>query len=92
MSKLTLSFKGRVLRVFPLQQGVTFIGNDPACLIHIDSLAVEPKHARIEVQGQDAILFDMSGEEGTFVHQEKISEYKLKDSCKSSMARIWARL
>ncbi|MEJ2391868.1 MAG: FHA domain-containing protein [Gammaproteobacteria bacterium] len=80
MSKLTLSFKGRVLRVFPLQQGVTFIGNDPACLIHIDSLAVEPKHARIEVQGQDAILFDMSGEEGTFVNQEKISEYKLKDN------------
>lgn len=80
MSKLTLSFKGRVLRVFPLQQGATLIGSDPACPIHIDSLAVEPKHARIEVHGQDAILFDTNTQEGTFVNQEKISEHKLKDN------------
>lgn len=80
MSKLTLSFKGRVLRVFPLQQGATFIGNDPACPIHIDSLAIEPKHARIEVHGQDAILFDMDTEDGTFVNQNKITEHKLKDN------------
>lgn len=80
MSKLTLSFKGRVLRVFPLQQGATFIGSDPTCPVHIDSLAVEPKHARIEVHGQDAILFDMNTAEGTFINQEKISEHKLKDN------------
>lgn len=80
MSKLTLSFKGRVLRVFPLPQGATLIGSDPACPVHIDSLAVEPKHARIEVHGQDAILFDMDSKEGTFVNQDKISEHKLKDN------------
>lgn len=80
MSKLTLSFKGRVLRVFPLPQGATGIGSDPACPVHIDSLAVEPKHARIEVHGQDAILFDMNSKEGTFVNQEKITEHKLKDN------------
>lgn len=80
MSKLTLSFKGRALRVFPLQQGATYIGSDPACAVHIDSLAVEPKHARIEVHGQDAILFDLNTKEGTFINQEKISEYKLKDN------------
>jgi pSer/pThr/pTyr-binding forkhead associated (FHA) protein len=80
VSKLTLSFKGRVLRVFPLQQGATYIGSDPACSIHIDSLAVEAKHARIEVHGQDAILFDMNSQEGTFVGQEKITEHKLKDN------------
>ena len=80
MSKLTLSFKGRVLRVFPLQQGATYIGSDPKCHVHIDSLAVEPKHARIEVHGQDAILFDMNTSEGTFVNQEKISEHKLMDN------------
>lgn len=80
MSKLTLSFKGRVLRVFPLQQGATYIGSDPACAIHIDSLAIEPKHARIEVHGQDAILFDLNTAEGTFVNQEKITEHKLTDN------------
>jgi len=80
VSKLTLSFKGRVLKIFPLPQGATVIGSDPACPIHIDSLAVEPRHARIEVHGQDAILFDMNSQDGTFVNQEKISEHKLKNN------------
>jgi len=80
VSKLTLSFKGRVLRIFPLPQGATVIGSDPACPVHIDSLAVEAKHARIEVHGQDAILFDMNTTDGTFVNNEKISEHKLKDN------------
>jgi len=80
VSKLTLSFKGRVLKVFSLPQGATVIGSDPACPVHIDSLAVEPRHARIEVHGQDAILFDMNSKDGTFVNQEKISEHKLKNN------------
>jgi len=80
VSKLTLSFKGRVLRVFPLPQGATVIGSDPACPVHIDSLAVEPKHARIEVHGQDALLFDIETTDGTFVNNEKITEHKLKDN------------
>jgi len=80
VSKLTLSFKGRVLKVFPLPQGATVIGSDPACPVHIDSLAVESRHARIEVHGQDAILFDMNSKDGTFVNQEKISEHKLKNN------------
>jgi pSer/pThr/pTyr-binding forkhead associated (FHA) protein len=80
VSKLTLSFKGRVLRIFPLQQGATYIGSDPECAVHIDSLAVEPKHARVEVHGQDAILFDLNTAEGTFINQEKITEHKLKDN------------
>ena len=80
MSKLTLSFKGRVLRVFPLPQGATYIGSDPGCAIHIDSLALEPKHARIETHGQDAIIFDLKSKEGTFVNQEKVVEHKLKDN------------
>lgn len=79
MSKLTLSFKGRVLRIFPLQQGVTLIGSSPECKVHIDSLAVEPQHARIETHGQDAILFDLSSTDGTFVGNQKVSEHKLKD-------------
>jgi len=78
VSKLTLSFKGRVLKVFPLPQGATVIGSDPVCPVHIDSLAVDARHARIEVHGQDAILFDMNSKDGTYVNQEKISEHKLK--------------
>lgn len=79
MSKLTLSFKGKVLRVYPLQQGVMEIGSDDSCAIHIDSLAVAPKHARIETQGSDSVLFDQESEEGTFINQTAITEHTLKD-------------
>jgi len=79
VSKLTLSFKSKVLRVFPLQQGIMEIGSDPSCLIHIDSLAVKDKHARIETHGHDSILFDLKTDDGTFVNQNRISEHKLAD-------------
>jgi pSer/pThr/pTyr-binding forkhead associated (FHA) protein len=55
------------------------IGSDPGCLIHIDSLAVKDKHARIETHGHDSILFDLKTDDGTFVNQNRISEHKLAD-------------
>ena len=79
MSKLTLTFKGRELRVIHLTQGSMLIGSDPGCKIHIDNLAVEPNHARLETHGDDTILFDLKSAEGTYVNQERISEHKLKD-------------
>lgn len=79
MSKLTLSFKGKVLRVYPLHQGVMVIGSDESCEIHIDSLAVEPKHARIETHGSDSILFDQKSEEGIYLNQTRLTEHKLVD-------------
>ena len=77
MSRLTLSFKSKVLRVYPLQQGPMEIGSDESCTVHIDSLAVEPKHARIETHGADSIVFDLNTESGTFVNQERVQEQKL---------------
>jgi len=49
MPKLTLSFKGRLLDVFHLDEGATLIGRDESCQISIDSLAVAPVHARIDL-------------------------------------------
>ncbi len=46
MAKLTLSFKDRIMKVFTLPQGDCLAGRDPDCDIHIDSLAVQPRHAR----------------------------------------------
>lgn len=51
MPKLTLSFKGRLLDVFHLDEGQTFIGRDEDCQITIDSLAVAPRHALITLDG-----------------------------------------
>lgn len=47
MAKLTLSFKGRGLKVFTLDDGDHLIGRDPQCSIVIDNLAVQPQHARL---------------------------------------------
>ena len=72
MSKLTLSFKGKVLKVFPVLKGSMVIGSDPSCTIMIDSLAVQPKHAQIETVNTDSVIRDLDTEEGTFIGQSRI--------------------
>ena len=47
MARLTLSFKDRKLKVFTLDPAGCLVGRDPDCDIVIDSLAVQPQHARI---------------------------------------------
>lgn len=79
MSKLTLSFKGQVLKLFPIQHGNIVIGSDPSCDIHIDSLAVEPQHAQIDTEQQTSRLKALSQENGTFINQAKIDTHQLAD-------------
>ncbi len=79
MSKLTLSFKGTVLRVFPVLKGSMHIGNEPKCTLHIDSLAIQPKHARIDTQGDTSVLVDLDTQAGTFINNVRISKQMLKD-------------
>lgn len=62
VAKLTLSFKDRKLKVFTLQPGDCLIGRDPACDIVIDSLAVEPQHARVRLLDKDCVIEPVSGE------------------------------
>ncbi len=79
MSKLTLSFKGKQLKIYPVTQGSLTIGSDPGCDIVIDSLAVSPQHARLDTHGNESTLVALDKNEGTFVHQDQIQERKLND-------------
>ncbi len=79
MSKLTLSFKGTVLRVFPVLKGSMLIGNDPKCTLHIDSLAILPEHARLDTQGDTSVLVDLETQAGTFINNVSIKKQMLKD-------------
>jgi len=79
LSKLTLSFKGTVLRVFPVLKGSMLIGSDPKCKIHIDSLALQPQHARLDTQGDTSVLVDLETETGTFINNQRINKQMLKD-------------
>ncbi|MCW8828876.1 MAG: FHA domain-containing protein [Gammaproteobacteria bacterium] len=80
MSKLTLAFKGKVLKVYYIQPGELLIGSDPACQIHIDSLAIQPRHASISTAQHKSTLHDLSEAEfGTFVNDKKLeAEHLLK--------------
>ncbi len=75
--KLTLSFKGNVLKVYTVPEGVVTIGRDPSCDIHIDSLAIGPQHARIITRDGKSSLQDLGAPGGTLVNHEKISEREL---------------
>ncbi|MCG6886852.1 MAG: FHA domain-containing protein [Proteobacteria bacterium] len=79
MSKLTLSFKGNILRVYPVLKDSMLIGSDRACAIHIDSLALAPKHARIDTQANTSVLVDLDTESGTFVNNQRIKKHILAD-------------
>lgn len=79
MSKLTLSFKGKTQRLIAIKEGAMTIGRDPTCDIHIDSLAVELVHARIETRNGTSVLYNDSGDVGTFVNHKPIYEHTLVD-------------
>ncbi len=80
MSKLTLSFKGKMLKIFPVLKGSMAIGSDPACTIFIDSLALQPQHAQIDTVENDSVIRDLGTEDGTYIGAAKIeSMHPLKD-------------
>ena len=80
MSKLTLSFKGKVLKVYPVLKGSMMLGSDPSCTIFIDSLALQPQHAQIDTVNNDSVIRDLNTDEGTFIGQTKLdSLHPLKD-------------
>lgn len=45
--KLTLSFRGKILKVYHAEANEYTIGSEPGCDIQIDNLAVEPLHAKV---------------------------------------------
>jgi len=79
LSKLTLLFRGRTLKVFPIIEGDMIIGNTPNCTVFIDSLAIDENHAKISTTAQLSTLIDGDSESGTYVNQEKISNHPLQD-------------
>ena len=77
MSKLTLSFKGKMLKAFKIIEGEMVIGSDPSSPIHIDSLAVLPRHATITTEKDVSVLRDLGPEEGILVNGNLIKSHTL---------------
>jgi DNA-binding winged helix-turn-helix (wHTH) protein len=54
-------------RELPLLQGQNLVGRDPECDVQIGSSRVSRRHARITINGREAILDDLGSKNGTFV-------------------------
>jgi len=74
VAKLTLSFKDKVLKVYHIEPGEMVIGSDPACQIHIDSLALQPRHATITTEHRKSVIRDLDTPDGTLVDNKKLTE------------------
>lgn len=68
-----------MLHVYPLKEGLITIGREPSCDIHIDSLAIQPQHARILMRDGSCNLQD-TGSDDVFVNHKLISEHVLEDN------------
>jgi len=73
MAKLTLAFKDRKLKVFALQGADCLIGRDADCAVQIDSLAVEPQHARIRSVGEAFVVEAVHDKAAVQVNDELIT-------------------
>jgi pSer/pThr/pTyr-binding forkhead associated (FHA) protein len=69
-----------MLKVSPVSDGEMVIGSDPGCQLHIDSLAVQPRHATITTHDDTSVLRDLGTPDGTLVNGEKITEHTLEDN------------
>jgi len=80
LATLTLAFKGKTLHVYPLTDGPLTIGRDSGCGIQIDSLAVEPQHARLMVHGNTATLTQCKHDNVTYLNHKPVEEQVLEDN------------
>ncbi len=79
MAKLTLSFKDKKLKIYPLVEDEVVIGRAPECAVLIDSLAVEPEHARIQKKGAQYLLTALGGNHEITVNQVSAAAHELAD-------------
>ena len=84
MAKLILKRDGINLSSYPLDQDVTGIGRDPDNQVHIDDFAVSGMHAEVQIRNnpyldsKDYVLVDLGSTNGTFVNNEQVDDYILK--------------
>jgi len=79
MAKLTLTFKGHLLAVYRLEALSAIIGRSPDCAVCIDSLAVAPRHARIEQTEESLTLTALDAAHPVFRNGTRVDYSPLAD-------------
>jgi DNA-binding winged helix-turn-helix (wHTH) protein len=60
-------------REVPLSEGENAIGREADCAISIDDATVSRRHARVVVEGQEAILEDLGSKNGTWLRGLRVA-------------------
>ena len=79
MAKLTLFFKGAQLEEFEFQTGPISIGRDPGNAVSIDSLAIAPRHAAIDLEDGRAVLHVLDPGFPVLANGVSVTEHELKN-------------
>jgi hypothetical protein len=74
MAKLTLSFRDRLIAVHELDGEPVTIGRDPDCRVHIDSLAVAPRHAEVLMTPSGYLLLALDEAFPVLINEETVEE------------------
>lgn len=81
MPKLTLQFKGSIVKEYQLHQDRTVtIGRKESNDVIIANLGVSGTHARVDSVADQYTLTDVGSTNGTFVNKELITSRILKDN------------
>ncbi|MCW8825174.1 MAG: FHA domain-containing protein [Gammaproteobacteria bacterium] len=78
MTQLNLTFKGNFIESFSVTNQC-IIGSDPGSDIHIDSLAVQPQHAKIVGSDGEFTISSLNSDAEIAINGEKASSQQLKD-------------
>lgn len=71
---------GAVRREYPLPDGPSVLGRDPACAIHLpDEPKASKQHARIEVRGEGVEVEDLQSRNGTRVNGDPVERKALEE-------------
>lgn len=79
MAKLILSSDKNVIEDIPIEKDCLTIGRLEENDIHIDSMAISSRHAKIVTMEEDAFLEDLGSTNGTFVNATQITKCALND-------------
>ncbi|HEA26276.1 MAG TPA: FHA domain-containing protein, partial [Ectothiorhodospiraceae bacterium] len=78
MTQINLIFKENFIKSFAIDGDIT-VGSSPSCDIHIDSLAVQPQHAKIVNSDNELTITSMDADAEILINGQKVSSQQLKD-------------
>jgi adenylate cyclase len=79
-------------QVFPLGEGVTFIGRDVENQISVLHRSLSRQHARLDASGGKVVLTDLQSKNGTFVAGTRIARHELRSGDTFSCGAVSFRL